>query len=413
MRVDWDKTNIESVCKLFTDGNWIETKDQSPEGIRLIQTGNVGNGQFKNRKEKARYIDQRTFDRLKCHEIFEGDCLISRLPDPVGRACLIPSTDERMITAVDCSILRFDKEKIEPLYFSYYSQSMEYQKDVETYCTGATRKRISRKNLNKIIIPLPPLPEQKRIVDILDESFSSIDEAIANTEKNLANAREIFESYLNDVFAKKGENWNECILSEICDVRDGTHDSPKYVDEGIPFVTQKNIRKHGLCLKKTKYISEKDHNIFIKRSNVSFGDILISMIGVNRGMACLVDDNRNFSIKNVGLVKSSGNLHMPFLLYYLKSDIARKYVDEESRGGAQPFIGLGKLRAFPILSAPIEEQISVTEVLDRLSNDSNSLIENYQKKLNSLNELKQSLLAKAFSGELTASSDDVLKEVVG
>ena len=119
MRERWPTTNLADACTLFADGNWIETKDQSPEGIRLIQTGNVGIGVFKNRRNKARFISNETFERLKCQEIFEGDCLVSRLPDPVGRSCIIPPTKERMITAVDCTILRFKPDVLLPKFFNY------------------------------------------------------------------------------------------------------------------------------------------------------------------------------------------------------------------------------------------------------------------------------------------------------
>jgi len=95
MENNWKIKKLGEVCDVFTDGNWIESKDQSLEGIRLIQTGNIGLGFFKNRNEKARYISEDTFKRLKCTEIFQGDCLISRLPDPVGRACIIPNTGEK------------------------------------------------------------------------------------------------------------------------------------------------------------------------------------------------------------------------------------------------------------------------------------------------------------------------------
>jgi type I restriction enzyme S subunit len=306
---------LSDLSVVFTDGDWIESKDQSPTGIRLIQTGNIGIGEFKDRAEKGRYISAETFHRLRCQEIFEGDCLVSRLPDPVGRSCIIPASEERMITAVDCTIIRFNRTKIIPEYFSYFSQSSAYFADVEAACTGATRKRISRKNLGDIEVPLRPLPEQKRIVAILDEAFEGISAAVANAEKNLANARELFESYLNSVFIQRGEGWEQKELGNICEVKDGTHDSPKYVAEGIPFVTQKNIREDGLSFSNTKFISKEDHDKFYKRSNVAHGDILISMIGANRGMACIVDDKRIFSIKNVGLVKKNGNVNGQFLLY--------------------------------------------------------------------------------------------------
>ena len=97
---------LKDVCTIFTDGDWIESKDQSNEGIRLLQTGNIGEGIYLEKELRAKYISEETFDRLKCTEVFPGDILVSRLPEPVGRACIVPDKKERMITAVDCTICR-------------------------------------------------------------------------------------------------------------------------------------------------------------------------------------------------------------------------------------------------------------------------------------------------------------------
>lgn len=323
MKKNWEGKKLREICEVFADGDWIESKDQSLEGIRLIQTGNVGNGFFKDRGEKARYISELTFKRLRCTEILEGDCLISRLPDPVGRSCILPNTSQKMITAVDCTIVRFNLKIFNPHFFNYYSQLRQYLNDVEQETTGTTRKRISRKSLGEIQIPLPPLPEQQRIVAILDEVFDAMARAKENAEKNLQNAREIFESYLQSVFLNHGDGWEEKRLGEVCEVKDGTHDSPGYVKSGIPFVTQKNISKNGLSFSNTKFITFSDHEKFYKRSNVYLRDILISMIGANRGMACIVDEEKLFSIKNVGLIKSNANINQNYLLYFLKTRIAQ------------------------------------------------------------------------------------------
>jgi len=400
MKQGWEIKKLGNICNVFEDGDWIESKDQSFEGIRLIQTGNVGNGYFKDRVEKARYISESTFTKLRCTEIFENDCLISRLPDPIGRACLLPNLEERTITAVDCAIIRFNQKIILPQWFLLFSKSKEYQDQINKQISGATRQRISRKNLGLIEIQIPALKEQQRIVSILDEAFAAIAKAKANAEQNLKNAKELFESYLQNVFSTKGEDWEEKILNEICEVKDGTHDSPKYINEGIPFVTQKNIRKEGLSFADTKFITNTDHSKFYKRSNVSFGDILISMIGANRGMAAIVDDKRVFSIKNVGLIKSSENINISYLLYYLKSPIAMRYVIYMSNGGAQEFVGLTALRSFPIPYPKLKEQQTIVKKLDTLSIETKKLETIYQKKIADLEELKKSILQKAFSGEL-------------
>ncbi|MBK8605192.1 MAG: restriction endonuclease subunit S [Saprospiraceae bacterium] len=264
---------------------------------------------------------------------------------------------------------------------------------------GTAQRNLDVPAFRNIKIAYPKsLPEQQRIVSILDEAFAAIAKAKANAEQNLKNAKELFESYLQGVF--ENGNWETKKLNEITEVKDGTHDSPKYIKEGIPFITQKNIKPNGLSFDDTKFITDTDHEKFYKRSNVAYGDILISMIGANRGMAAIVDDKRVFSIKNVGLIKSSDSINMNYLLYFLKSSLAMKYVLYMSNGGAQEFVGLTALRSFPIPFPTLKEQQTIVRQLDALRAETQKLEAVYQKKLDDLEELKKSILQKAFAGEL-------------
>ena len=170
----WSWCRLNNVASL-ADGDWIESKDQAPTGFRLIQTGNIGKCVFLRHDERARYISQETFSNLNCTEIFPGDCLISRLPDPLGRSCIIPDLQERMITAVDCTITRPYKLGLSSLYFMYFTGTTIYNEYVEKNATGSTRKRISRANLDKVLIPLPPIAEQKRIVSQVEKLFSVLE----------------------------------------------------------------------------------------------------------------------------------------------------------------------------------------------------------------------------------------------
>lgn len=175
--IGWLNRELITICEIFADGDWIESKDQSDSGIRLIQTGNVGFGKFKNRDSKARYISEETFKRLRCTEIKEGDILVSRLPDPVGRACIIPELTEKSITAVDCTIIRTKQEIINPRFLNYFFQSPQYFERVKKNITGATRQRISRSLLGKILVPIAPLLIQQNIVEKLDAISEEIDKA--------------------------------------------------------------------------------------------------------------------------------------------------------------------------------------------------------------------------------------------
>ena len=229
MKAGWEIKTLADICEVFADGDWIESKDQSPRGIRLIQTGNVGEGVFKDRAAKARYISEATFKRLRCTEIYKDDCLISRLPDPVGRCCLLPDTGERMITAVDCTIVRFDTKQVIPAYFNYYSQSLAYLGAVESETTGTTRNRISRSRLGLISIPVPPLPAQQHLVGILDEAFDGIAAAKANDKKNLQNARALLGSDLQFGFTQRGEGWVEKRMGEVAESISSDHRAPCFI----------------------------------------------------------------------------------------------------------------------------------------------------------------------------------------
>ena len=176
----WSWVKIKDVISYIGDGDWIESKDQSDNGIRLIQTGNIGFGNFKDKEGKYHYITEETFDKLCCNEIFPGDILISRLPEPVGRACIIPNLSQRLITAVDCTIIRLNEKIIIREYFVYYTQSSKYLGFIKDNCTGTTRLRISRANLEKIYIPLPSLPEQHRILNKIESLLTKLDEIILN-----------------------------------------------------------------------------------------------------------------------------------------------------------------------------------------------------------------------------------------
>lgn len=359
--------------------NWIKISDATASDKYIFET-----------KEKI------TKEGLhKTRMVNEGDFILSNSMS-FGRPYIMKTTG---CIHDGWLVLKQNGQTIFDTEFLYYLLSSPYVfKQFDYLAAGSTVRNLNIALVSSVEVPIPPLPEQQRIVSILDEAFAAIAKAKANAEQNLKNAKELFESFLQGVF--ENGNWETKKLNEITEVKDGTHDSPKYIKEGIPFVTQKNIKPDGLSFDDTKFITDTDHEKFYKRSNVTYGDILISMIGANRGMAAIVDDKRVFSIKNVGLIKSSDNINMNYLLYYLKSSLAMKYVLYMSNGGAQEFVGLTALRSFPIPLPPLKEQQTIVRQLDALRAETQKLEAVYQKKIDDLEELKKSILLKAFAGEL-------------
>ena len=163
----WEQRKLVNLCEKFTDGDWIEAKDQSNSGVRLIQTGNVGLGEYIDKPTNKKWISEETFERLNCEEVFAGDILISRLPEPAGRACIVQNLGTKMITAVDCTIFRTATE-INSKYLLQYLSSQSYFDEVNTCLAGGTRQRISRSNLAAFDIPMPAkYKEQKAIGEFL------------------------------------------------------------------------------------------------------------------------------------------------------------------------------------------------------------------------------------------------------
>lgn len=160
------------------------------------------------------------------------------------------------------------------------------------------------------------------------------------------------------------EDWEVVHLDSICDVRDGTHDSPKYYNYGIPFLTSKNLTENGLDFNNVNYISEEDHKRFSERSKVEIGDILFGMIGTI-GNPTIVNTMKIFSIKNMALIKFFKNtkINNLYLLNTIKSRIVSNQFSRTSNEGVQSFISLGKIRKLLILLPSKEEQEKIAEIL--------------------------------------------------
>ena len=404
MKNGWQRKPLGDLCEVFGDGDWIESKDQSPNGIRLIQTGNVGEGVFKDRSEKARYVSATTFKRLNCTEIFESDCLISRLPDPVGRSCILPDTGERMITAVDCTIVRFHRTQLIPEFFNFYSQSLEYIVAVDHETTGTTRKRISRSRLGQTLIPVPPLPEQRRIVGILDEAFAGIATAKAHAEQNLQNARALFESHLNAVFTQRCNGWVERRLGDVFDIGSSKRIlENEWTPSGVPFYGGKEIvklEKFGFAVSNS-YISEEKYDEYASKYDMPrAGDILITARGTI-GVGYVIKDGDNFYYKDGNIIsfREKTPANPLFVLYAFKS---KPLIEQFSdlTGATVKHLPIERAKSLVLKMPDFATQNSVVERLANVENETQRLESIYQRKLAALDELKKSLLHQAFSGQL-------------
>ena len=177
----WEQRKLSELCEKFTDGDWIEAKDQSDSGVRLIQTGNIGVTEYLDKPSNRKWVSEKTFERLRCEEVLPGDILISRLPEPAGRACIMPYLGTKMITAVDCTIVR-TSEKYSSKYLVQFLSTQDYFNEVNTALAGGTRQRISRSNLALFGVPMPPSFEEQQAIG---DFFSQFDNLITFHQREL------------------------------------------------------------------------------------------------------------------------------------------------------------------------------------------------------------------------------------
>ncbi|MEI6062155.1 MAG: restriction endonuclease subunit S, partial [Bacteroidota bacterium] len=255
-----------------------------------------------------------------------------------------------------------------------------------------------------IEIPLPPLPEQHRIVSILDKAFAAIATAKANAEQNLKNAKELFESYLQGVF--ENGNWENVKLSELAkDIIDGDHMPPPKSEEGFPFITISNINKqnHQIDFSDTFKVPREYFAKLKENRKPKKGDVLYTVTG-SYGIPVLIENDFEFCFqRHIGLIRPKVNVFSRWLYYWILSPQAIFQANDTATGTAQKTVSLTALRNFVLPKMTLKEQQTIVAKLDALSAETIKLEAIYQQKIVDLEELKKSVLQKAFNGELKTS----------
>ncbi len=292
--------------------------------------------------------------------------------------------------STDNFVLKSNTINIKYLYYFLRNNNLSI---LEKGFHGAGLKHISKDYVSDINVPLLDYSKQCKIVSTLDSIYINI-----NFYKDqLKNFDNIVKSQFIEMFGDPIQNekaWNSSILNEVTDVRDGTHDSPKYHDRGYPFVTSKNLIDGKIDFSTCQFISEKDYLHFNDRSRIDDGDILMPMIGTIGG-AIIVKKDREFSIKNVALIKftkDNTKINRTFILYILNSDSMNNYFELTKKGGTQKFMALGVIRNIPIIVPPIELQNEFAKFVNQI--DKSKFI--IQKQIKLLEELLEKKMNEYF-----------------
>jgi len=288
------------------------------------------------------------------------------------------------------------------LQFLYYLLTIL---DLPSLAKGV-KPGINRNEVYAQVVKIPPIPEQQRIVGILDEAFDGIATAKANAEQNLKNARALFESHLQSVFTQRGEGWVEKPLGELCE-RITKGSSPKwqgiaYVDKpGVLFVTSENVGEYQLLMKQPKYVEEK-FNAKDKKSILNRGDVLTNIVGASIGRTAVfqLDDVANIN-QAVCLIRCEPTLLNNFYLaYLLNSPVFKQVLHDNEVDNARANLSLGFFSQLLVPMPSLQKQQEIVAKLDAFYAETQRLESLYQHKLAALDELKKSLLHQAFSGVL-------------
>jgi len=405
---------------LFLDGDWIESKDISDSGIRYITTGNVGAGFYK--EQGSGFITESTFNKLSCTEVYVGDILISRLNLPIGRACIVPDLNNRIVTSVDNVIFRPDEE-YHPKFLVYLFSGKEYFQNTENIARGATMQRISRGLLGNIRVVIPSKNEQTQIANFLDHETAQIDTLITKQEKLIALLKEKRQAVISHAVTKglnpnvpmkdSGVEWLGEVPEHWAIPQIGYHAEVTKLtgfeytniwepnDDGeIIALRGFNIQERYLDLNKTEKISQ---NLSFKliRSKLYKGDLVLPCTGT-LGNAALIDKDNTYHInQNIAKVTFDTDLFLPeFCLFWLTSQPFRQMIDFNNTSGMQPVLLIGDIRKLPILLSPLNEQKEIVQFLNNSTQKFDSLIMKAESAIQLMQERRTALISAAVTGKI-------------
>jgi len=268
--------------------------------------------------------------------------------------------------------------------------------------TGATVQGVKLPFVKSLQIPLPPLPEQQRIVGILDESFEGIATAKANAEENLKNARALFESYLQSVFTQRGEGWVETTIGAHIRFIDYRGKTPKKTEDGLRLITAKNVKIGFLQETPREFVDPKSFAGWMTRGIPRRGDVLFTTEAPLANVAQLdTDEKVVFAQRIIIMQPDEAKLNSTFLKYLLLSQPVQQRIQENGTGATVKGIKASLLKVVEIsFPKSLTEQEQIVAKLDSLAEETQRLGSIYQQKLAALGALKKSLLHQAFRGGL-------------
>jgi type I restriction enzyme, S subunit len=450
---------------VFTDGDWVESKDQNPNGdVRLIQLADIGDGYYKNKS--SRFLTYEKALELGCTFLQPGDVLVARLPEPLGRACIFPGDSKRAVTAVDICIVRPDLYGPEPRWIMHALNSPTSRRVIESLHRGTTRKRISRKNLASIKLPVAPPLEQKRIVAKIEELLARVNEArerlarvptilkrlrqailaaacsgrltqdwrerdagiqpaSVKLEKVLLARRANMKMRHREALMPDGDlpeldkNWvwatvDQLTAPEPNAITDGPFGSnlktSHYTNKGPRVIRLQNIGQ-GVFIDEKAHISE-EHFKKLSKHRIFGGDVAIATLGDPIPRAGIIPADVGPAIVKADVIRFKPNPELcepGYICYALNDEATQMRLAERVHGVSRPRLNLAEVKSIAIPLPPLEEQAEIVQRVEKLFALSNAAEKRQTNAIKRVESISETVLDKAFSGELVPSEGEIAR----
>lgn len=397
MKAGWQKQQLVAVAKKITDGSHNPPKGVAKSEYLMLSSKNVFDDNF--HYEDPRYLSVEDFKQEDKRTAIEpGDVLLT-IVGTIGRCAVVPMNAPKITLQRSVAVIRPISETVHPRFLMY--SFMVRNAELNEQARGVAQKGIYLETLRELVVEFPPLPEQKRIVTILDEAFDGITTAKANAGKNLQNARALFESHLQSVFTQRGEGWVDRTLDQVCIVERGSSPRPiknffTTADDGVNWIKIGDTEEGGKYVystgqkitpegaKQSRFVKEGD---FILTNSMSYGRPYIM-----KTSGCIHD--------GWFVLRLNISIDTDYFYYLLSSSYVQGQFAQLASGSVVKNISgdLVKRAILPI--PPLAHQQEIVEKLLEISAETQRLESIYQQKLAALDAVKKSLLDQAFTGNL-------------
>jgi type I restriction enzyme S subunit len=404
MKNGWERKRLVDFTAAVSTGPFgslLHKSDYVDDGVPLVNPINIVGDRII--ADPAKLIDKATKQRLSSYVLQEGDVVVGRRGE-IGRCAVIGPNEVGWVCGTGSFLIR-PLPSVDSRFLAHLIRSDDYREKLEQAATGATMVNLSNTALGDLIIAVPPLPEQQRIVGILDEALEGIAKARASAERNIQNARALFESHLQSVFTQRGPGWVEKRLGEVAtSISTGPfgtmlHKSD-YVPDGIPLVNPMNILDSRIIPSNKMMVNDKTRKR-LRSYVLKAGDVVIGRRG-ELGRCALVTEREEGWLCGTGsfFVRLSDCMDAKFFVALFGSQQFRSRLEGSAVGTTMSSLNHGILKDLRLPVPPIAVQRKEMAKADELLSETQRLESIYQRKLATLEALKKSLLHQAFTGQL-------------